>query len=166
MGVKTPKSIAETSKKEETRPSTVRRDQMKQWRQHLDSPKPAEKAQLLQEPPQQQQTGLSSSNVILEQALKDANEERNKALKQIAELEEKLTKANTSQVSSEPVTDALQQLLHLVNTQGEHAALDWARDQCASGGGGVGSRQVSSLYTDQRMMFGFDVYGQQISQLL
>ena len=109
---------------------------------------------------------MSSSNVILEQALKDANEERNKALKQIAELEEKLTKANTSQVSSEPVTDALQQLLHLVNTQGEHAALDWARDQCASGGGGVGSRQVSSLYTDQRMMFGFDVYGQQISQLL
>ena len=76
--------------------------------------------------------------------------------KQIADLEEKLTKANTSQVSSEPVTDALQQLLHLVNTQGEHAALDWARDQCASGGGG-GSRQVSSLCADRHTMFGLDL---------
>ena len=91
-------------------PSTARRDRMNQWRQHLSA-------------------NQSTANARLEHAFKDAEAGKNKALQQVTALEKKLLAANT------PAKQPLQQVLQMADSQGEQAALKWARDQCAAAAG-------------------------------
>lgn len=128
--VKTPASISSTIAEP---PSTMRRDRIQQLRQGLDSPKsnPMEKSPASPKGIKEPSINSSQTNTTLEKALKQAEHEKNKALKQIKELEAKLMKEMTSTAPVTPVKDmtSLREVMDMAKTQGEDAALQWAQEQ-------------------------------------
>jgi hypothetical protein len=154
--VKTPAPVANVSvtiTKEEEPPSTVRRDRMRNLRDHLgDDPHP------------KTTTTTSTTNAFLtseatsrlEQAYKKAEEEKQKAWKQVQELEQKLLQSTASATTTATTTtstlpeDALQRMLQVADAKGEEAALQWARNQVSG---------VPPLQSDDQAKVGFMIPG-------
>jgi hypothetical protein len=112
----------------------VRRDRIRNLRQAVDSPPPSTEKKTHEEVPKKEDststepptTLTSETNASLYQRVQEAELEKQKALKQVLELEETLKKQTQEQMNN---TTDLSQMMELADTKGDQAALQWARQQ-------------------------------------